>query len=82
MKFRLFVALAFATLLVPCLDALEKQPVATYHARRVSLSRELNGGVAVLFAAGEPLLDFDPYRQDADFYYLTGWSEPGAALLI
>jgi Xaa-Pro aminopeptidase len=23
-----------------------------------------------------------PYRQDADFYYLTGWNEPGAALLI
>jgi Xaa-Pro aminopeptidase len=23
-----------------------------------------------------------PYRQDSDFYYLTGWNEPGAALLI
>ena len=23
-----------------------------------------------------------PYRQDDDFYYLTGWNEPGAALLI
>ena len=23
-----------------------------------------------------------PYRQDSDFYYLTGWTEPGAALLI
>jgi len=28
------------------------------------------------------LLDFMPYRQDEDFYYLTGWNEPGAALLI
>jgi len=36
----------------------------------------------VLFAAEQPTLDFDPYRQDADFYYLTGWNEPGAALLI
>jgi Xaa-Pro aminopeptidase len=38
--------------------------------------------VAILFAAEEPVLDFMPYRQDADFYYLTGWNEPGAALMI
>jgi Xaa-Pro aminopeptidase len=23
-----------------------------------------------------------PYRQDEDFYYLTGWNEPGAALVV
>jgi Xaa-Pro aminopeptidase len=53
-----------------------------YHARRVALAAKLHGGVAVLFAAEEPQLDFMPYRQDEDFYYLTGWNEPGAALLI
>jgi len=68
--------------LTPLLHALEKQPPATYRARRVALAQKLNSGVAVLFAAEEPLLDFMPYRQDADFYYLTGWNEPGAALLI
>jgi Xaa-Pro aminopeptidase len=68
--------------LVPHANAIEKQPAATYHARRVALAQKMNGGVAVVFAAQEPLLDFDPYRQDADFYYLTGWNEPGAALLI
>ena len=62
--------------------ALEKQPAATYHARRVALAEKLQGGAAVLFAAEEPLLDFMPYRQDEDFYYLTGWNEPGAALMI
>jgi Xaa-Pro aminopeptidase len=62
--------------------ALDRQPTADYHARRVALAGKLNGGVAVLFAAEEPLLDFMPYRQDEDFYYLTGWNEPGAALLI
>ena len=36
----------------------------------------------MLFAAEEAQLDFMPYRQDSDFYYLTGWTEPGAALLI
>jgi len=62
--------------------ALEKQPASDYHARRVALGNALHGGVAILFAAQEPVLDFDPYRQDSDFYYLTGWNEPGAALLI
>jgi Xaa-Pro aminopeptidase len=62
--------------------SLEKQPAADYHARRTALANELHGGVAILFAAEEPVLDFDPYRQDSDFYYFTGWNEPGAALLI
>ncbi len=64
------------------LHALERQPRSTYHARRQALAARLNNGVAVLFAAEEPLLDFMPYRQDSDFYYLTGWTEPGAALLV
>ena len=48
----------------------------------MALAERLQGGVAVLFAAPEPVLDFMPYRQDSDFYYLTGWNEPGAALMI
>ena len=68
--------------IAPFAQALEKQPAAVYHARRVALAAGLKGGVAVLFAAEEPVLDFMPYRQDEDFYYLTGWSEPGAALVI
>jgi Xaa-Pro aminopeptidase len=69
-------------LLAPFAGALEKQPAATYHARRVALAQKLEGGAAIVFAAEEPVLDFSPYRQDEDFYYLTGWNEPGAALLI
>src|ERR1700749_1247747 len=77
-------ALSAVALLFVCasLYALDRQPTADYHARRVALANKLNGGVAVLFAAEEPLLDFMPYRQDEDFYYLTGWNEPGAALMI
>jgi Xaa-Pro aminopeptidase len=67
---------------IPALRALEKQPAGVYHARRVALAAKLHGGVAVLFAAEEPLLDLTPYRQDEDFYYLTGWTEPGAALMV
>ena len=76
------VALLAAFTAAPSLHALEKQPAGVYHGRRVALGQRLRGGVAVLFAAEEPLLDFMPYRQDSDFYYLTGWTEPGAALMI
>ena len=76
------VPLLVAFTAMPALNALEKQPASVYHARRVALAAKLHGGVAVLFAAEEPLLDFMPYRQDEDFYYLTGWNEPGAALVV
>jgi Xaa-Pro aminopeptidase len=75
-------AAALAGFLAPLASALEKQPASVYRARRVALGVALHGGVAVLFAAEEPALDFAPYRQDADFYYLTSWNEPGAALLV
>jgi Xaa-Pro aminopeptidase len=82
-SFRLLAAfLLAACTLVPALRALEKQPASIYHARRMALAANINGGIAILFAAEEPLLDLTPYRQDEDFYYLTGWTEPGAALLV
>jgi Xaa-Pro aminopeptidase len=83
---RLFLAAALTlpipALVAPLAHSLEKQPSSVYRARRAALGVKLRGGVAVLFAAEEPVLDFMPYRQDEDFYYLTGWNEPGAALLI
>jgi Xaa-Pro aminopeptidase len=80
---RLFALLFLAaSTIIPALRALEKQPASVYHARRIALAAKLNGGIAVLFAAEEPVLDLYPYRQDEDFYYLTGWTEPGAALMV
>ena len=82
-SFRLGLCLLPATLcLLLSAHALEKQPSSVYHARRVALAGKLHGGVAVLFAGEEALVDFSPYRQDSDFYYLTGWDEPGAALVV
>jgi Xaa-Pro aminopeptidase len=63
-------------------SSLDKQPASAYRARRTALAAKLEGGIAVLFAAPEPVLDFMPYRQDSNFYYLTGWNEPSAALMI
>ena len=62
--------------------ALERQPNAIYQARREALAHELHGGTALLFGNYEPVLEYQDFRQDEDFYYLTGWNEPGAALIV
>ena len=64
--------------------ALERQPNADYHARRVALAEKMAGGVAIVFAGTEsegPDATYG-FRQDNSFYYLSGWTEPGAALVI
>ncbi len=63
---------------------LERQPAADYRMRRETLAARLDGGVALLFAPNESEgpNDLYGYRPDDNFYYLTGWSEPGAAVLI
>lgn len=63
--------------------ALDRQPNADYHARREALGKKVNG-VIVLFAAteNEGPNDLYGFRQDDNFYYLSGLSEPGSALLI
>lgn len=62
--------------------AMESVPTAEYHARRAALAGKLQGGIALIFASEEPTMEYQEYRQDEDFYYLTGWQEPGAALLV
>jgi Xaa-Pro aminopeptidase len=63
---------------------LERQPNADYRARREALAKKTEGAVVVLFAPMEPEGPNAIYgfRQDENFYYLTGWTQPGAALLI
>src|SRR3954464_824492 len=67
-----------------CVGATERQNNADYHARRAALARLLEGGTLVLFAPTEAEGPNNLYgfRQDDNFFYLTGWLEPGAALLI
>jgi Xaa-Pro aminopeptidase len=63
--------------------ALERQPNSDYHARREALAKKA-AGVVVLFAATENDGPNDLYgfRQDDNFFYLSGLSEPGSALLL
>ena len=61
---------------------LESVPQVEYRARRVKLGAMLKGGAAVVFAAHEPAMEYQDYRQDEDFYYLTGSNEPAGALVV
>ena len=57
-----------------------------YQLRRSELAKRLpSGSIAVIPAASESLRNGDAhyrFRQDSDFYYLTGFNEPDALLLI
>ena len=63
---------------------LDRQPNADYLARRVTLAQKLDGGVAVIFAAteAEGPNATSGFRQDNNFFYLSGLTEPGAALVV
>jgi Xaa-Pro aminopeptidase len=62
--------------------ALDSVPLGEFRQRRVKLGAMLHGGVAIIFAAHEPPMEYQDYRQDEDFYYLTGSNEPGGALMV
>jgi len=86
MSMRKMFLLACAWIVVSgaCAGATERQSNADYRARRVAMAKQMEGGALVLFAPTEAEGPNNLYgfRQDDNFYYLTGWPEPGAALLI
>ncbi len=56
-----------------------------YAERRAALMEQMESAVALFFAAPELIRNRDvpqPYRQESDFYYLTGFTEPEAVLLL
>jgi Xaa-Pro aminopeptidase len=56
-----------------------------YRARRQRLAQQMQGGVAVLATARELVRNRDahyPYRFDSYFYYLAGFPEPDAVLVL
>jgi Xaa-Pro aminopeptidase len=74
-----FLVLLMAAQMAHGLDSV---PKAEYQQRRVKLAAELHGGSALIVAAHEPPMEYQDYRQDEDFFYLTGSNEPGGALLL
>jgi Xaa-Pro aminopeptidase len=76
------MALCVLLMAVQAAYAFDSVPMAEYRQRRVKLAAELHGGSALIVAAHEPLMEYQDYRQDEDFFYLTGSNEPGGALLV
>ena len=61
------------------------EDISIYRRRRERLARAMGAGVAVLPTAPERIRNRDthyPYRFDSHFYYLTGFTEPDAVLVI
>jgi Xaa-Pro aminopeptidase len=60
--------------------------VPSYVARRAALAQQLpQGSLAIIIAAKEHFRNGDahyPFRQNSHFYYLTGFDEPDAILLV
>lgn len=56
-------------------------PPAEFAARRALVSAQLDG-ILVLYGATARDETRDGFFQEPDFYYLSGWREPGAALLL
>ncbi|MEJ7607437.1 MAG: aminopeptidase P N-terminal domain-containing protein [Bryobacteraceae bacterium] len=59
-------------------------PLDEYKQRRASLQKSLGDAITILFGHTEK--DHgdlrSPFFQEPNFYYLTGWNEPGAVLVL
>lgn len=78
---RLAVVVMMGVSLVAELAAMERQPNSAYRARREALAAKTQG-LVLLLAPTEEGSNVYGFRQDENFYYLTGIPDPGAALLI
>ena len=76
---RLIAAISVLLFLAP-LVATEKEPVGEYKSRRDRLAKRIAGNVFVL--RGAPDQDLVEFQQEDNFYYLTGFDEAGAILII
>jgi Xaa-Pro aminopeptidase len=61
----------------------ETHMLGEYRARRTALQKSLAGGATVIIGRTEQEEDLRTgFFQESNFYYLTGWSQPGAILLL
>lgn len=78
------VRLAFLLLLAVACSAVEREPLEVFRERREWLAAQKPDGVIILLgfedAEGRP--GPSRFRQQNEFYYLTGWNAPGAAALL
>ena len=88
MRLRTLSVRAVATILAVSLlslfaEARFPQPPAEYQARRVKLQAQIDAPVVVFgYTSREDSSEFAVFFQEPNFYYLTGDSEPDAAVLL
>jgi len=76
-----FLLAAIATSL--SLAAREKEALGEYQARRERLRARVDGPVVLFGYSGrEEISPAETFRQEENFYYLTGLEEPSAALIL
>ena len=83
---RITFAVLAAGLWVAALSAAawDKGNLGDYHDRRARLVQETGDGLVVLLGYDEQdvAASTTQFRQNENFYYLTGWNQPNAALLL
>ena len=72
--------LVLSALLFPIVAGAQSQQ--EFAARRAAIVGPLSDGVLVALGAHEPAQDYVGFVQSPSFYYLTGFKEPDAALVV
>ena len=72
--------IAAALFLAPSL--IWSQPPLEFTGRRADLAAKLPDGVVVALGGHDPAQDYLSFHQNPSFYYLTGFKEPDAALVM
>lgn len=64
--------------------AWDRGNLADYHERRARLTSSASSGLVVLFGYDEDDIaaSVTTFHQNEEFYYLSGWNEPGAMMLL
>ena len=77
----------FAGLMLTALPAAawERESLQAFHERRARLVRDTGGdGIVIMFGYGDAdvATSVTMFRQNETFYYLTGWNEPRAMMML
>ncbi|MGH9404086.1 MAG: aminopeptidase P N-terminal domain-containing protein [Terriglobia bacterium] len=80
----LIFTIAWFMLAVALAAAWEREPLSAFQQRRERLAQETADGIVVLYGYDETdvAAATTPFRQNENFYYLTGWNQPGAKMMI
>lgn len=80
MRVKSWIASAFVLWVSLSAIAIEKEPLSEYAARRARVAEQIKGSALILF--GAPDSDLVKFKQTDNFFYLTGFTEPDAVLVI